>query len=146
MATQDVECRKTATAMSRSLERVVRPAPTERTNGNQCGLRRGNDGSCRREDSGPLGRGNGSVRKGNGPLGNDSGPLGRGGGPVRKGSGPVRNDGGTVRKGSGPPGKGSGLVRNGSGLVRNNGGPLDCEGGPVRREGGLVRNDERLRA
>ena len=32
-----------------SLERVVRPAPTERTNVDRRGLRRGNDGPCRRE-------------------------------------------------------------------------------------------------
>ena len=35
--------------MACSLERVVRPAPTERTNVDRRGARRGNDGLCRRE-------------------------------------------------------------------------------------------------
>ena len=58
MATQDVNTRKSPAAMARSLERVVRPAPTERPlerrNGGH-GLRRGNDGRCRREGANEAG-------------------------------------------------------------------------------------------
>ena len=41
--------KRNRTASLCSLERVVRPAPTERLNGNQPRLRRGNDGRCRRK-------------------------------------------------------------------------------------------------
>ncbi len=43
--------KKDATASLCSLERVVRPAPTERTNGNPPPLGRGNEGAAGREGS-----------------------------------------------------------------------------------------------
>ena len=45
------------TAGGCSLERVVRPAPTERLNVDQRGLRRGNDGRCRPEGVNEAGDG-----------------------------------------------------------------------------------------
>ena len=49
MATQDVECRKSPTAMARSLERLVRRVTTESAEREQTAPRRGNDRRCRRE-------------------------------------------------------------------------------------------------
>ena len=123
---QDVDYRESPAASLCSLERVVRPAPTE----------------------GPLDRRKGWVRCRGGGVNCPSGEVIRHSGGVICGSsgvncpsGGVNRRSGGVSRGSGGVNCRSGGVSRGSGGVSRGSGGVNCRSGGVIRGSGGVRND-----